>query len=68
MYIMQLKFGGFIVPVENFSKPKMLNGYGGILNIYGLEVNFMQQQYNEYCTNMQKKEEILLNTIKKEFL
>lgn len=68
MYIMQLKYGGFIVPVENETEPKTLNGYEGKINIYGLRVNNKSYQYNEYCANMQKKEEILLNTIKKEFL
>ena len=68
MYIMQLKYGGFIVPVENETEPKTLNGYEGKINIYGLRVNNKSYQYNEYCANMQKKEEILLNTIKKDFL
>ena len=63
MYIMQLKQGGFIVPVSNETKPRILNGYGGNIGIYGLNIGRKLSRYDEFCSYMKNQEEALLNKI-----
>ena len=63
MYIMQLKLGGFIVPVSNETKPRILNGYGGNIGIYGLNIGRKLSRYDEFCSYMKNQEEALLNKI-----
>ena len=57
MYILQAAHGGFIVPwqyrLEDYRpQPKMLNGYKGTMNIYGITVDAPAENYKDYCTKM----------------
>jgi 5-methylcytosine-specific restriction endonuclease McrBC regulatory subunit McrC len=57
MYILAVNHGGFIVPwpysLRDFRpQPKVLNGYGGSMNIYGITVDTPVNSYKEYCSLM----------------
>lgn len=66
LHILKLIHGGFIVPVSNNLKQtlaKTLNGFGGQLSIFGLNVDGQAKSFNEYSTEMKKEEERLLSFI-----
>lgn len=74
MYILVAKYGGFIVPrqhemEERLSKPKVLEGYGGRMNIYGITVDSPAQKYKDYCTQMSLNEQKFISLLEhvKEF-
>lgn len=57
MHIMAAKHGGFIVPWQHSLKdyrpqPKMLKGYNGTMNIYGITVDAVASNYKTYCQQM----------------
>jgi len=61
MYILAVKHGGFIVPwsycLRDYKpEPKILNGYGGSMNIYGITVDTPARSYKEYCNLMSQYE------------
>lgn len=56
MYIMELKKGGFIVPTNGNLKPRTLNGYGGTITVFGLNVNHRPNTYQGFCTIMNEEE------------
>ena len=70
MYILAVKHGGFIVPWPNSLRdfkpqPKMLNGYNGSMNIYGITVDTPVKNYKEYCNLMAQYEREFKNMFKK---
>jgi 5-methylcytosine-specific restriction endonuclease McrBC regulatory subunit McrC len=61
MYILAANHGGFIVPwpysLRDYKPvPKILNGYGGSMNIYGITVDSPVNSYKEYCSLMAQYE------------
>jgi 5-methylcytosine-specific restriction endonuclease McrBC regulatory subunit McrC len=64
MYIMQLKKGGFIVPVINQSVPKILKGYGGTIRVFGINIDMSCDSYGVFCHYMHEQEKALLDKIK----
>ena len=57
MYILSAQQGGFIVPWQyNLGdyrpRPKVLNGYNGSMNIYGITVDTPASSYKAYCQQM----------------
>lgn len=66
MHILDLIKGGYIVPVDwKGIKPptKTLNGMGGDIAVYGMDVSYDTERYSEYSRYMEKTEEKLKNEI-----
>ena len=58
MHILNLKKGGYIVPVDWIGmKPptKTLNGMGGEMSVYGMNVSYDADNYIEYSRHMEKE-------------
>ena len=67
MHVLNLNKGGFVVPVSNEQKTpesKTLNGYGGQMSIFGMNVDVKARTFNEYMTEMNKEEERLQASIR----
>ena len=67
MYILAVNHGGFIVPWPNSLRdfrpqPKVLNGHGGSMNIYGITVDTPVKSYKEYCSLMAQYEREFKNS------
>ena len=57
MYIRRAQYCGFIVPRQYGiygldSQPKVLNGFGGSMNIYGITVDTPANDFKAYCQQM----------------
>ena len=70
MYRLKAHYGGFAVPwrsVDEWSKKRELQGYGGWMNLYGVVVDEQTKNFNEYVTLMEKNESDLLKQIKYDY-
>ena len=70
MYILAARYGGLIVPRQHKLKDivqtsKILKGYGGRMNIYGLTVDSPAQNYKDYCTQMNQHENVFISLLEK---
>ena len=70
MYILAARYGGLIVPRQHEQKDivqtsKILKGYGGRMNIYGLTVDSPAQNYKDYCTQMNQHENVFISLLEK---
>lgn len=66
MHILKLDHGGFIVPVSysgNQPVAKMLNGYGGQMSIFGLQVDNHCSSYSCFVNKMEMEESSLKESI-----
>ena len=69
IYILAAKHGGFIVPWQYNLKdykpqPKMLKGYNGTMNIYGIAVDAPAINFKEYCSQMSLFEKEFASSLK----
>ena len=70
MYRLRAHYGGFAVPwrsVDEWSKKRELQGYGGWMNLYGVVVDEQTKSFNEYVTVMEKNESDLLKQIEHDY-
>lgn len=70
MYRLKAHYGGFAVPwrsVDGWPKKRELLGYGGWMNLYGVVVDELTKDFNEYVTVMQKYESDLLKQIEHDY-
>jgi hypothetical protein len=70
MYRLRTHYGGFAVPwrsVDEWSKKRELQGYGGWMNLYGVVVDEQTKNFSEYVTLMEKNESDLLKQIKYDY-
>ena len=59
MHILKLNHGGLVVPVSNSGNQpvaKMLNGYGGQMSVFGLQVDHHCSSYSCFVNKMQMEE------------
>lgn len=66
MHILDLKKGGYIVPVDwKGAKPstKTLNGMGGKMSVYGMDVSHVTNTFLDYSRYMEKEAEELKKQI-----
>ncbi|MGL4854834.1 MAG: 5-methylcytosine restriction system specificity protein McrC [Lentisphaeria bacterium] len=67
MFILLAKKGGFVFPVENEkqfeSKLATLNGYGGIMKLFGLIIPNNKNSFKDFCTQIQNSENNLIREI-----
>ena len=68
MYIRRAQYGGFIVPRQygtygHDSQSKVLNGFGGSMNIYGIIVDTPANDFKTYCQQMCYLEKEFVNML-----
>lgn len=66
MHILNLMQGGYVVPIDwKGIKPptKTLNGMGGDMSVFGMDVSYNTNLYSDYSRYMKKVEEELKNEI-----
>ena len=68
MYILRAQHGGFIVPKQHVnngisSQSKLLKGYGGSMNIYGITVDTPAKDFKAYCQQMSYYEKEFVNML-----
>lgn len=66
MHILKLNHGGFVVPVSNSDNQpvaKMLNGYGGLMSVFGLQVDHHCSSYSCFVNKMEMEESRLQESI-----
>lgn len=63
MHVLHLQQGGFIVPVAARVPSRRLNGYGGSLAVYGLDVCHQCDSYKAFCDAMRDQEHKLYQRI-----
>ena len=66
MHVLDLRRGGFIVPVDWKSMrfpTKTLKGMGGDMSIYGLDVGFKAESFEDYNSKMAISEQIIINEL-----
>lgn len=66
MYRLRASRGGFVVPLkkdEYAAKSKELEGYGGEIGVYGLQVDIESNKYEDYIYSVIKQEQILKQII-----
>ena len=66
MHVLNLSHGGFIVPCKKDKKElpnKQLNGIGGTMAVFGMQVDFASDSYLEYCSKMEMSEQNLKELI-----
>ena len=69
MYMLKSKKSGFIFPYTNGSNnqsPLELNGYGGWMYMYGIEIGNNTNDYRIFCEDMKKAENVFIGRINKE--
>ena len=67
MHILKLNHGGFVVPVSNDEKQsvaKQLNGYGGKLSVFGMQVDQKSPTFTCFANKMEAEESRLLECIR----
>ena len=70
MYRLRAHYGGFAVPwrsMDEWAMKRELHGYGGWMNLYGVVVDELTKDFNEYVTVMQKYESDLLKQIEHDY-
>ena len=70
MYMLAVKQGGFIVPwpysLKDYKpQAKILNGYNGSMNIYGITVDTPVSNYKTYCQQMVRYEQEFMKIFSK---
>lgn len=65
MYIFRSIHGGFIVPVDiaTLQTSRNLNGYGGTMSLFGMNVSIKHQCFNDYILHMITEESMLKEQI-----
>ncbi|MBQ6750815.1 MAG: hypothetical protein IJR02_08655 [Bacteroidaceae bacterium] len=66
MHVLNRDKGGYIVPVDWFSNvmpSKILNGKGGSMSIYGMNVNFKVNSFDDYMKQMASAEKKIKSVI-----
>ena len=65
MYIFRSIHSGFIVPVDNatLQSTRNLNGYGGTMSLFGMNVSIKQRCFNDYILHMITEESMLKELI-----
>ena len=66
MHVLDLEKGGFVVPVDWNSMifpTKTLKGMGGDMSIYGLDVGFKAESFENYNSRMAISEQLIINEI-----
>ena len=66
MHVLDRKMGGYIVPVDWTSsrlQPKTLKGLGGIMSVYGMDVSFKAESFEDYCSKMILSEQKVLTNL-----
>lgn len=65
MHVLNKSKGGFIVPVgsKNEVLQRKLNGVGGTLSIYGMDVSCKDMDYYAFIRNISRQEAILKQQI-----
>lgn len=69
MYMLKIKKSGFIFPYTSGSinqSPLELNGYGGWMYMYGIEISKNTNDYRIFCEDMKKAENVFVGRINKE--
>ena len=69
MYMLKSKKSGFIFPYTSGSinqSPLELNGYGGWMYMYGIEISKNTNDYRIFCEDMKKAENVFVGRINKE--
>ena len=67
MHILKLYHGGFVVPVSNDEKQsvaKQLNGYGGKMSVFGMQVDQKSPTFTCFANKMESEESRLLECIR----
>lgn len=66
MHILKLNHGGFVVPVStsNQSIAKMLNGFGGRMSVFGMQVDQQCLTFNDFVARMETEELRLQESIR----
>ena len=66
MHVLDRENGGYIVPID-WTSPKLpskkLKGKGGYMTIYGMDVCFKADSFEEYLSNMIHSEQKILNKL-----
>ena len=66
MHVLNRENGGYIVPID-WTSPKLpskkLNGKGGDMSIYGMDVCFNADSFEDYFSNMVRSEQKILNKL-----
>lgn len=68
MHILKLNHGGFVVPVSNCGNQpvvKMLNGYGGLMSVFGIQVDHLCPSFSCFASKMEMEESRLQESIRK---
>lgn len=66
MHVLDRKMGGYIVPVDWTSsrlQSKTLKGLGGIMSVYGMDVSFKAESFEDYCSKMILSEQKVLTNL-----
>ena len=66
MHVLDRKMGGYIVPVDWTSsrlQSKTLKGLGGIMSVYGMDVSFKAESFEDYCSIMILSEQKVLTNL-----
>ena len=66
MHVLNRKKGGYVVPVDWTSSKlpsKTLKGQGGIMSIYGMDVAFKAESFENYYSNMALSEQEIINNL-----
>jgi 5-methylcytosine-specific restriction endonuclease McrBC regulatory subunit McrC len=66
MHVLNRKKGGYVVPVDWASSKlpsKTLKGQGGIMSIYGMDVAFKAESFENYYSNMALSEQEIINNL-----
>lgn len=66
MHILKLNQGGFVVPVSNSNQSvaKMLNGFGGQMSVFGMQVDQQCLTFNDFVAKMETEELRLQESIR----
>lgn len=64
MHLLGLSRGGYVVPIRNNLNHRTLNGTGGDINIWGMDVDFQVKCFKDYCKLMSESEYSLQDKLK----
>lgn len=67
MHVLDRDLGGFIVPVKSVTIPlaaKRLNGKGGLISVFGLDIDTQTDSFEDYINHMEASERNLIQEIR----
>lgn len=67
MHVLDKAFGGYVVPVKNKeprTSAKQLNGKGGLMSVFGMNIDCLADSFKDYLTCMEASERELVQEIK----